>query len=172
MCGASSGSGQAAPPFTLSAEVATPRERTGEHMELQIRSNGTKVTDGMREFIDRRMSKLDHLAERVVDAQLDLRTEHPRAGAPQTTAQLTLKTGQHLIRAEVRADDPAKAIDAAIDKLIRTVHKYNDKRQSRRRRAGEHPMNELVDVGELDLPDLLAEDDRDTGPVSYTHLRA
>jgi len=132
-------------------------------MELQIRSNGTKVTDGMREFIDRRMSKLDHLAERVVDAQLDLRTEHPRAGAPQTTAQLTLKTGQHLIRAEVRADDPAKAIDAAIDKLIRQVHKYNDKRQSRRRRAGEHPMNELVDVGELDLPDLLAEDDRDTG---------
>lgn len=134
-------------------------------MELQIRSNGTKVTDGMREFIDRRMSKLDRLADKVVDAQLDLRTEHPRAGAPQTTAQLTLKTGQHLLRAEERAEDPAKAIDAAIDKLIRQVHKFNDKKRTRRRRAGEHPMNDLVDVGELDLPYLLGDEDDDDTPL-------
>src|SRR5665811_260248 len=150
MCGASSGSGQAAPPFTLSAEVATPRERTGEHMELQIRSNGTKVTDGMREFIDRRMSKLDRLADKVVDAQLELRTEHPRNGVPQTTAQLTLHTGHHIIRAEERSDDPAKAIDAAIDKLIRQVRKFNGKRQTRRRLAGEHPMSEMVDLSRED----------------------
>ncbi len=123
-------------------------------MELQIRSNGTKVTDGMREFIDRRMSKLDRLADKVVDAQLELRTEHPRTGAPQTTAQFTLHTGHHIIRAEERADDPAKAIDAAIDKLIRQVHKFNGKRQARRRKAGEHPMNEMVDLNESDLPGL------------------
>lgn len=125
-------------------------------MELQIRSNGTKVTDGMREFIDRRMSKLDRLADRVVDAQLELRTEHPRAGVPLTTAQLTLHTGHHIIRAEERADDPAKAIDAAIDKLIRQVRKYNTKRRGRRRRAGQHPMSEMVDVTRTELPEMRA----------------
>lgn len=125
-------------------------------MELQIRSNGTKVTDGMREFIDRRMSKLDRLATKVVDAQLELHTEHPRSGIPLTTAQLTLQTGHHIIRAEERSDDPAKAIDAAIDKLIRQVRKYNGKRKSRRRQAGEHPMNQMVDISEFDLPELSA----------------
>ncbi len=126
-------------------------------MELQIRSNGTKVTDGMREFIDRRMSKLDHIAHKVVDAQLELRTEHPRTGAPQTTAQLTLHTGRHILRAEERADEPSKAIDAAIDKLFVQVRKFNGKRQGRRRRAGEHPMSEMADLREYDLTGVSAD---------------
>ncbi len=113
-------------------------------MDLQIRTNGTKVTDGMREFIDRRMSKLDRIADKVVEAQLELRTETPRAGLPTTTAQLTLHTGSHILRAEERADDPAKAVDAAIDKLIGQVRKYKDKKRARRRQMGEHPMSEMV----------------------------
>lgn len=119
-------------------------------MELQIRTNGTKVTDGMREFVDRRMSKLDRLVDKIVDAQLELRTETPRTGPELTTAQLTLHTGHHILRAEERADDPAKAIDAAIDKLIVQVRKYNDKRRSRRRRAGEHPMTQMASLEDLD----------------------
>ncbi|CAN5697087.1 ribosome-associated translation inhibitor RaiA [soil metagenome] len=126
-------------------------------MELQIRSNGTKVTDGMREFIDRRMSKLEPIAHKVVDAQLELRTERPRTGAPQTTAQLTLHTGRHILRAEERADDPSKAIDAAIDKLIVQVRKFNGKRQGRRRRAGEHPMSEMADLREHDFTGVSAD---------------
>jgi putative sigma-54 modulation protein len=126
-------------------------------MELQIRSNGTKVTDGMREFIDRRMSKLEPIAHKVVDAQLELRTERPRTGAPQTTAQLTLHTGRHILRAEERADDPSKAIDAAIDKLIVQVRKFNGKRQGRRRRAGEHPMSEMADQREHDFTGVSAD---------------
>jgi putative sigma-54 modulation protein len=113
-------------------------------VELQIRSTDTKVTEGMREFIDRRMAKLDRLADKVVDAQLELRTETPRVGRPVTTAQLTLKTGKHILRAEEKADEPAKAIDAAIDKLIVQARKYNEKRLARRRKSGEHPMAEMA----------------------------
>ncbi len=120
-------------------------------MELQIRSNGTRVSEGMREFIDRRMSKLDRIADKVVDAQLELRTETPRVGLPVTTAQITLHTGKHIIRAEESADEPAKAIDAAMDTLIGQVRKFNEKRRSRRRRAGEHPMAELPTMDELAL---------------------
>lgn len=127
-------------------------------MELQIRTNGTKVTDGMREFIDRRMSKLDRLAAHVVDAQLELRTEQSRTGSEFTTAQLTLQTGRHVLRAEERATEPAKAVDAAIDKLIKQVRKYNDKRTNRKRRL---PVGELVNAAaplgeattELQLPE-------------------
>ena len=127
-------------------------------MELQIRSNGTRVTDGMREFIDRRMSKLDRLAEHVVEANLELRTVENRTGAELTTAQLTLHTGRHILRAEESDAEPTRAIDAAIDKLIRQVRKYNDKKVSRRKRgtptsqgsdaslaSDASPLDELVD---------------------------
>lgn len=113
-------------------------------MELQIRANGVKVTEGMREFIDRRMSKLDRLADHVTDAQLELRSEKTRTGAEISTAQLTLRTGKHVLRAEAEDAEPARAIDIAIDKLIRQVRKYNDKRASRRQQTA--PIHDLVET--------------------------
>lgn len=111
------------------------QERLGIPMELHIRTNGTKVTDGMREFIDRRMAKLDRIAEHVIDAHLELRTEESRMGTETTTAQLTLHTGRHVLRSEERDTEPARAVDSAIDKLISQVRKYNDKKVSRRKRS-------------------------------------
>jgi putative sigma-54 modulation protein len=113
-------------------------------VELQIRANGVKVTQGMREFIDRRMSKLDRLADHVTDAMLELKAEKTRTGAEISTAQLTLRTGKHVLRAEAEDAEVAKAIDTAIDKLIRQVRKYNDRRTTRRKEAA--PLKELVAV--------------------------
>jgi putative sigma-54 modulation protein len=104
-------------------------------MELHIRSNGTKVTPGMREFIDRRMSKLDKLADHVVDAKLELRSEETRTGTEVTVAQLTLHTGRHVLRAEEHDPEAARAIDAVIDKLVTQVRRYTDKRKSRKKRG-------------------------------------
>lgn len=104
-------------------------------MDLQIRTHGAKVSDELQEFIDRRMAKLDRIAEHVVEAHLELRTEEPRAGREITTAQLTLRTGRHVLRAEERDAEAAKAIDAAIDKLIAQVRKFSDKRSNRKRRS-------------------------------------
>ncbi len=114
----------------------------------------------MREFIDRRMEKLDRLAEHVVDAHLELRTEESRTGAHMTTAQITLHTGRHVLRAEERDAEPARAIDGVIDKLITQVRKYNDKKVSRRKR-GSFP-NGLVDDGSP----ILSVDER---PLAASH---
>lgn len=108
-------------------------------MQVHISSNGTRVSDGMRSFIDRRMAKLDRLAEHVIDARIELRTEENRAGGELTTAQITLQTGRHVLRAEERDTDPARAIDRVIDKLISQVRKYNDKKVSRRKRGASSP---------------------------------
>jgi putative sigma-54 modulation protein len=122
-------------------------------MDLQIRTNGTKVTEGMREFIDRRMAKLDRIAEHVVDARLELRTTETRTGAELTTAQLTLQTGRHVVRAEEQDPEPARAIDKAIDKLMSQVRKYNDKKITRRKRPSVPAAiaeDAMID-GEIDL---------------------
>lgn len=132
-------------------------------MELQIRSNGVKVTDGMREFIDRRVSKLDRLAEHVTESMLELKSEKTRTGAEIATAQITLRTGKHVLRAEAEDAEAAKAIDMAIDKLIRQVRKYNDKRTTRRKET--KPVSELVEPVpvEASLPENFSFDDSQDG---------
>lgn len=118
-------------------------------MELNIRTNGVKVSDGLREFIDKRMSKLDRLADHVVDAQLELKSEKTRTGAETATAQITLQTGKHILRAEAEAPEIAKAIDTAIDKLVSQVRKFN----SRKSRRGAKPLYELVEPAPVAVED-------------------
>lgn len=141
-------------------------------MELHIRSNGTKVTPGMREFIDRRMSKLDKLAAHVVDAKLELRTEETRTGAEVTVAQLTLHTGRHVLRAEEHDPEAAKAIDAVIDKLVTQVRRYTDKRKSRKKRGvPAHAVSEIpADLGNYG-ESLLATMDDDDGEEETNVVR-
>lgn len=128
-------------------------------MEVQIRANGTKVTQGMRDFIDRRMVKLDRLADKVTDAQLELKTETLRSGAEITTAQLTLRTGKHVIRSEAEAAEPARAIDQAIDRLIAQVRKFSDKRTTRKKRTSRPDFAETTAEDNAALPEDLSFDD-------------
>lgn len=104
-------------------------------MDLQVRTIDTTVTDELQELIDRKVSRLDRLANKVVDAQLELRTVPVGANSESTRAQLTLQTGRDILRAEVSDPEPGKAIDAAFEKLITQVRKVNGKRTTRRRKA-------------------------------------
>ncbi len=101
-------------------------------MEIQIRGNGIAVTDDLRDFAEKRTAKLDHLVDRVVDAKLELRARHNRVGPDTVTAQLTIQTGRHLLRAEEDDPDPRAAVDRAVDKLGRQVRRFHDKRSDRK----------------------------------------
>lgn len=123
-------------------------------MEINIRANGVKVSDGLREFIDKRMSRLDRLADRVIEAQLELKSETTRTGAETTTAQITLKTGKHVLRSEAEAAEVAKAIDMAMDKLVSQVRRFNDRKHKR----GGTPLYELVGAEPNAEPDTSEEE--------------
>lgn len=104
-------------------------------MNVHIRAAGLKVSDDMQAFIEQKISKLDRLAEHVVEAHLELKKETLRARGDITTAQLTLQTGRHILRAEEQDSETTKAIDAAVDKLVRQVRKFNGKRSDRKKRG-------------------------------------
>jgi putative sigma-54 modulation protein len=112
-------------------------------VDLQIRGHDIVVTDQLRAFVDRRTGKLDHLLDRVVNAKLELRRHHNRAGGDVTTAQLTIQTGRHILRAEERDREPEVAVDKAVDKLIRQVRRFHDRRTDRK---GARPEPAAVDL--------------------------
>ena len=105
-------------------------------MDIQVRGNGVTIGDGLREYIDKRAAKLDRLVERVTDAKLELRGLHNRVGPDTTAAQLTIRSGRDVLRAEERATDQMQAVDQVFDKLERQIRRVHDKR-ARRRAAGQ-----------------------------------
>lgn len=126
-------------------------------MEIQVRGNGVTIDDGLREFVDRRAVRLDRMVDRVVDAKLELRALHNRVGPDTTTAQITIRSGRDVLRAEERAADQMVAIDQAFDKLERQIRRVHDKR-TRRHAPGQETIRDGVLLPDpstaIDDPDL------------------
>lgn len=109
-------------------------------MEVQVRGRDIQITDGLRSFVERRTEKLDQLLDRVLDAKLELHTQHNRAGGDVTTAQLTIQTGRHILRAEERDHDPQRAVAMVVDTMVRQIRRHRSKRADRKwARAGLAP---------------------------------
>ena len=101
-------------------------------MEIQIRGNGVTIHNGLREFIERRTAKLDHLIDNVIDAKIELRALHHRGGPDTMAAQITIRSRRDVLRAEERASDPMLAVDQAVAKLERQVRRVHGKRSRRK----------------------------------------
>jgi putative sigma-54 modulation protein len=138
-------------------------------MDIQVRGNGVRINDGLREFIDRRATRLDRMIDRVVDAKLELRALHNRVGPDITAAQITIRSGREVLRAEERAADQMVAIDQAFDKLERQIRRVHDKR-SRRHAAGQETIRggvlESESISAIDEADL--DDEQDVGDLVRT----
>ena len=138
-------------------------------MEIQVRGNGVRINEGLREFIDRRATRLDRMIDRVVDAKLELRALHNRVGPDTTAAQITIRSGREVLRAEERATDQIVAIDQAFDKLERQIRRVHDKR-SRRHAPGQ----ETIRGGVLEpeaisaIDEVEVDDEQDVGDLVRT----
>jgi putative sigma-54 modulation protein len=130
-------------------------------MEIQVRGNGVRINDSLREFIDRRATRLDRMLVRVVDAKLELRALHNRVGPDTTAAQITIRSGREVLRAEERAADQMVAVDQAFDKLERQIRRVHGKR-SRRHAPGQATIRDglpepetISAIDEIELDDEL-----------------
>lgn len=118
-------------------------------MDFQVRGNGVAVNDDLREFVNRRAMRLDHLVDRIIDAKLELRALHNRVGPDVTAAQITIRSGRDVLRAEERDAEQIVAIDQAFDKLERQIRRVHDKR-SRRKSPGQPTIREQLTAPEID----------------------
>ncbi len=132
-------------------------------MDIQIRSNGVAVNDQLTTFINRRATQLDHLIDHLIEAKLELRGVHNRVGPDTTVAQLTIRSGRDVLRAEEQAPDEMQAVDQVFDKLERQVRRVHGKR-SRRRAPGQPTIRtEIADLeaAELEAAELDGLDDEE-----------
>ncbi len=102
-------------------------------MEVQIKAKDFKVSQGLREYVQERIDKLDRFVGRGANAKLELTHEHNRTGGDQMVAQLTIAIRHTVLRAEQQHTDVRRAIDLALEKIGSQLRRYHNKRTDRSR---------------------------------------
>jgi putative sigma-54 modulation protein len=102
-------------------------------MEVDIRTKDFKVSQGLREYVQERMDRLDRFVGRGATAKLELTHRRNRTGGDQVVVQLTIAIRHTLLRAEEHNADARRAFDLALDKIGSQLRRYHNKRTDRSR---------------------------------------
>jgi len=95
-------------------------------MELTFRSRHVTVTDSLREYTNRKLSRLGRYLPLVDEVVVELKQEGGE-NARRYVVQLTVNCNGTYLRAEERGPRLLPAIDAAADILSRQVRRYKEK---------------------------------------------
>ncbi len=98
--------------------------------KIEIFARNLEVTDRIKEYVTKKVSKLDRFLTNIEDTRIDLAFEKAaRSAADRQVAQITLRGKGFILRTEERADDLFAAIDAAVEKMQRQIARLKGKRQ-------------------------------------------
>jgi putative sigma-54 modulation protein len=134
-------------------------------MDVQIKTRDLRMTDGLQEYIETRVQKLERIQEPVIDAKLELRGIKNRSGGEITVAQFTIQTKRAILRTEEKDHAPHVAVDQAIDRMARQIRRLRDKKIFVPRRRSQAHANQIAQTEASEITetfDLLDEELEDT----------
>jgi putative sigma-54 modulation protein len=103
-------------------------------MDVTIKAHNFKLTDSLREYIEKRVAKLDRVNERITEAKFEIREQPHHSPDERFKAQFTISTRKAVLRAEDRSEDAHAAIDIVSDKMARQIRRFHDRKIQRSRR--------------------------------------
>lgn len=104
-------------------------------MEFMISGRNLTVSDRFREYATEKISKLEHLTEKVqrIDAKVS-KQANAKLADTQLTVELTVQGRGPVIRAEAHAGDKFAAFDVAYNKLLERLRRAKDRKKIHRGR--------------------------------------
>ncbi len=129
-------------------------------MQLSITGKNLEVTQSLREYVERKIGRLDRYLPNITDARVELSVENTRAAKDSQVAQVTLHTKQATLRAQEATADMFASIDAVLEKLQSQIIRFKGKRWSKRA-----PIDE-----EVESPALLEEESAEE-PVHISRVK-
>jgi putative sigma-54 modulation protein len=113
-------------------------------MRYAIRGNNLEVTDALRDFIERKFSRLEKYFDSTQDTVANvvltvLKDEHK--------VEVTIPYPGVLVRAEESSEDMYASVDLVVEKLERQIRKYKTKvnRKLRQEASLRHPWKESAE---------------------------
>lgn len=96
-------------------------------MELVIKGKNFPVSEAVRDYLERRLSKLSRHLNGIGEVKAELSLEHTRSQQDRHVVQVTLMHKGTILRAEERSPDVFTAIDRVAEALDRQVERYKGK---------------------------------------------
>lgn len=108
-------------------------------MNFQVRGKNIEVTPALRDYVEKRLTKLEKFFDGIIEVQVTLSVEGDRQ-----KVEVTVPAEGLILRAEESNADMYSSIDLVSEKLERQIDKYKTKLTKRLRNAGfrEFPMAE------------------------------
>lgn len=118
-------------------------------MELQVKGKNLQVSDAIRSYAERKLSKLDKQVSKLVRVELELAVEKNPSIAANQVAEATVWLKGHTLRAREATRDMKLSIDELTEKLLRQV-KDERERKASKRKIDKH----ALDAGDAETPDV------------------
>lgn len=127
-------------------------------MQLTVHGRHLEVTDWIRQYIDKKVSRLERYLPQMQEMRAELTQSETRAAADRYTAQITVWANGQILRAEESTSDIFASIDATIDKMAKQLQRFKGRRYESRRRASaaasmEAELNALTPAPEDEEPE-------------------
>jgi putative sigma-54 modulation protein len=117
-------------------------------MELTITGKNMQISDRIREYVEKKASRLDRYLNNIDEASLELTRSSAKSAEDRHIAQLTVRVRGSILRAEERAADVFTAFDAVLDKMYRQIVRYKTRRRARGRAQEDELMPPLEEYEE------------------------
>ena len=124
-------------------------------MRTTIRGKNLTVSDEDREYVERKLQRLERMLDDRSDAEVELRLEGNRKVADSHIVDVALSIDGQSLRGNAAASTFREATDDVIDKLERRTVEYKQRPRDRRRAEQARYSDAPVDVGaavELEEP--------------------
>lgn len=103
-------------------------------MQLIVHGRNVDVTDWIREYVEKKVGKLERYLPQAREARAELTHSPTRAADDRYTAQVTVWANGQIMRAEESTSDIFASIDATVDKMYRQITRFKGRRYEERRR--------------------------------------
>jgi ribosome hibernation promoting factor len=95
---------------------------------IVIQGHGMEVTDRLKEYLTKKVAKLDRHTSMIDELQVELMyVKSARSALDRYVTQITIRGKGFALRSEERADDIRTSTDAAVEKLQRQLERYKGK---------------------------------------------
>ena len=121
-------------------------------VQITIHGRDLSITPKLREYVEKKVGKLDHYLPSITEARVDLaEVASARSAADRHVAQLTVHGPGMVLRAEERKDDLFTAIDEVMEKMHRQIERYKGKHY--RGRGNGAGVEAVVSATEEEVPE-------------------
>lgn len=134
-------------------------------MQLIVNGRNVEITDWVREYVEKKVGKLERYLPQVMDARAELIHSPTRAANDRYTAELTIWASGQILRAEESTSDIFASIDATVDKLSRQIERFKGRRYEGRRRASAAANMEAEMAVGAESEEMMAEEEANGGRI-------